>query len=50
MTGESRPVEKRSGARVIAGAVNGDGLLLVRTVAVGKETTLARIARLVEDA
>jgi P-type Cu+ transporter len=50
ITGESLPVAKSAGARVIGGAVNGDGLLLVRTGAVGAESTLSRIARLVESA
>ncbi|MFP5505286.1 MAG: heavy metal translocating P-type ATPase [Gammaproteobacteria bacterium] len=50
ITGESLPVAKAPGARVTGGAVNGDGLLLVETRAVGAETALARIIRLVEDA
>jgi P-type Cu+ transporter len=50
LTGESMPVAKASGDRVTGGAINGDGLLLVETVAVGAETTLARIVRLVEGA
>jgi Cu+-exporting ATPase len=50
ITGESLPVAKQSGDRVTGGAVNGDGLLLVETSAVGAETTLARIIRMVEDA
>jgi Cu+-exporting ATPase len=50
ITGESLPVARHEGERVTGGAINGDGLLLVRTVAVGAETTLARIIRMVEDA
>ncbi|MEC5163226.1 MULTISPECIES: heavy metal translocating P-type ATPase [unclassified Janthinobacterium] len=50
ITGESLPVDKHAGDRVTGGAINADGLLLVRTTAVGAETTLARIIRLVEDA
>jgi Cu+-exporting ATPase len=50
LTGESLPVAKHPGSRVVGGAVNGDGVLLVRTGAVGAETTLARIVRLVESA
>lgn len=50
MTGESAPINKTVGSKVIGGAVNIDGLLLVRTIAIGAETTLARIIRLVEDA
>lgn len=50
MTGESEPVSKAAGNKVIGGAVNIDGMLLVKTVAVGSESTLSRIIRLVEDA
>ncbi|WP_420223621.1 heavy metal translocating P-type ATPase [Pigmentiphaga litoralis] len=50
LTGESRPVEKSVGDRVTGGSINGDGLLAVRTRAIGSQTTLARIVRLVEDA
>jgi P-type Cu+ transporter len=50
ITGESEPVMKAMGAKVTGGAVNMDGLLLIQTSAVGTETTLARIIRLVEDA
>ena len=50
LTGESLPVAKEPGARVTGGAVNGEGLLVVRTTAVGAETALARIVRMVESA
>lgn len=50
MTGESEPANKVVGNKVIGGAVNIDGLLLVKTTAIGAETTLSRIIRLVEDA
>ena len=50
ITGESLPVEKHVGDKVIGGAVNAEGLLLVRTRAIGAETALARIVRLVESA
>ena len=50
LTGESLPVVKQPGDAVTGGAVNAEGLLLVRTSAVGAESTLARIVRLVESA
>jgi Cu+-exporting ATPase len=50
ITGESLPVAKHEGDRVTGGAINGDGLMLVETTAVGGETVLARIIRLVESA
>ncbi|WP_085314930.1 heavy metal translocating P-type ATPase [Derxia lacustris] len=50
ITGESLPVARGPGDRVTGGAVNGDGLLLIAVTAVGAETTLARIVRLVENA
>jgi Cu+-exporting ATPase len=50
LTGESLPVAKAPGHRVTGGAINGAGLLLVETKAVGAESTLARIVRLVESA
>ena len=50
LTGESLPVAKRPGARVTGGALNTDGLLTVEVTAVGAETALAGIVRLVEGA
>jgi len=50
LTGESLPVTKEAGSRVTGGAINAEGLLIVRTTAVGAETALARIVRLVESA
>ncbi|HSI56055.1 MAG TPA: heavy metal translocating P-type ATPase, partial [Ideonella sp.] len=50
ISGESLPVDKQAGDHVTGGAVNGDGLLVVLTTAVGAETALARIVRLVESA
>jgi Cu+-exporting ATPase len=50
LTGESLPVDKAPGDAVTGGAINAHGVLLARTTAVGGETTLARIIRLVENA
>ena len=50
ITGESLPVAKGAGERVTGGSINADGLLLVETLAIGAETTLSRIIRLVENA
>ncbi|MEU6084791.1 heavy metal translocating P-type ATPase [Streptomyces sp. NPDC047108] len=50
VTGESRPVEVGPGSAVVGGSVNSGGLLEVRATAVGADTQLARITRLVEDA
>ncbi len=50
ISGESLPVPKQPGDAVTGGAINGEGRLLVQTRALGTETVLARIIRLVEDA
>ncbi|WP_328429376.1 heavy metal translocating P-type ATPase [Streptomyces sp. NBC_00443] len=50
VTGESEPVEVGPGSTVVGGAVNAGGLLLVRATAVGADTQLARITRLVTEA
>ncbi len=50
LTGESLPVEKAPGDKVTAGSINGGGRLEVETTAVGAETVLSKIIRLVEDA
>ncbi|GGY03578.1 heavy metal translocating P-type ATPase [Streptomyces hiroshimensis] len=50
VTGESAPVEAGPGSSVVGGAVNSGGLLEVRAEAVGADTRLARIAKLVEEA
>ena len=50
LTGEPLPVAKASGDAVTGGSVNGDGRLVIEVRAVGAESVLARIIRLVEDA
>ncbi|MDZ5604439.1 heavy metal translocating P-type ATPase [Pseudomonas sp. RP23018S] len=50
ISGESLPVPKQPGDSVTGGAINGEGRLIVQTQALGTETVLARIIRLVEDA
>ena len=50
ITGESRPVEKAIGHKVIAGTVNGSGSLRVKITGTGEHTTLAGIMRLVAQA
>jgi len=50
LSGESAPVLRERGDHVTGGAINLDGLLQVRVTAIGSETTLARIVRLVETA
>ncbi|MBC7908228.1 MAG: copper-translocating P-type ATPase, partial [Rhodospirillaceae bacterium] len=50
ITGESLPVAKAAGAEVVAGAVNGDGMLRIRATRVGAESTIARIIRMVQGA
>lgn len=50
LTGEPLPVEKAAGAKVTGGSINVDALLVVETTAVGAETMLAKIVRMVEGA
>ena len=50
ITGESMPVKKAEGDKVIAGTINGDGSLRVQVTATGDDTALAGIMRLVEQA
>jgi len=50
LTGESLPVEKRPGDRVMSAAINKTGAFTFRAEKVGEDTTLAQIIRLVEEA
>ena len=50
LTGESEPVKKLLGAKVIGGSLNGEGVLVIDVQAVGIESVLSQIITLVEDA
>lgn len=50
LTGESKPLLKQKEAKVIAGSINGEGVLLIKTTAVGETTSLSKIIQLVENA
>jgi P-type Cu+ transporter len=50
VTGESMPVEKAIGARVIGGTINGTGSFLMKADRVGSDTLLSQIVRLVREA
>jgi P-type Cu+ transporter len=50
LSGESLPVSKTTGSALTAGSINGDGMLTMQVKAVGDNTVLSSIIRLVEDA
>jgi Cu+-exporting ATPase len=50
LSGEPLPVDKRPGDRLVGGSINGEGLLRMEARAVGRQTVLAQIIRLVQEA
>lgn len=50
LTGESAPVKKKMNDKVIAGSINGDGVLRIRATGVGKDSYLNKVINLVQDA
>jgi P-type Cu+ transporter len=50
VTGESMPVKREQGSRVIGATINLDGVLRVRAVRTGKDTFLSQVIRMVEEA
>ncbi len=50
LTGESLPVPREPGEKVIGGSLNGSGFIIAEATAVGSDTTLARIVKMVEGA
>ncbi len=50
ITGESLPVHKNVGDEVIGGTINGKGSVTVKVTRIGKDTVLAKVIRLVEEA
>jgi len=50
LTGESRPVAKKHGDQVIAGSINGNGAIKIRVSHGAKDSYLARVVKLVQDA
>ena len=50
LSGEPLPVDKKAGEQVVAGSINGEGLLKFKATRVGKKTALAQIIKLVQEA
>jgi Cu+-exporting ATPase len=50
LSGEPLPVDKQAGDKVVGGTINGEGLLTFKAAAVGRDTVLAQIIRLVQEA
>lgn len=50
LTGESVPVKKQAGGKVIAGSINGDGMLKITATGVGKDSYLNKVINLVQEA
>jgi Cu+-exporting ATPase len=50
LTGEPMPVEKKKGSKVFSGTINKNGVLIFKVNAIGKQTTLLKIIKLVEEA
>ncbi|MCZ7534319.1 MAG: copper-translocating P-type ATPase [Acidimicrobiia bacterium] len=50
LTGESKPVTKDVGAEMVAGSINGEGVVTIHVSRVGDDTALSQIMRLVADA
>lgn len=50
LTGESKPVKKEKGSKVIGGSINGIGSLTIKVLSTGKDSYLSKVVKLVEDA